>query len=397
MAEIFDVIIVGAGASGLMCAIEAGRRGRTVLLVDHASKPGQKLLITGGGRCNFTNRQIDVNNFISRIPRFCKSALTRFSQNDFIKLLEKNQIKYSEREHGQLFCTGSARQILDMLVQDCHRNGVTLRTDCMISQINHAAKSDGQNFTLSTSKGELLCQALVVATGGLSLPETGASNFGLKLAEQFALEVVSPTPGLVPLTLQPADKQISSVLSGIAIDAVVSYKRQNFRENLLFTHRGLSGPAALQISLYWQPGSEISINMLPDLDLIAAFTRRKSENPLLRVKTVVAEYLPKRMVETMISPETGEKPLANTSLATFNEIAERLQHWKIIPAGTEGYRTAEVTVGGVSCHEVSSKTFAAHKVPGLYFIGEVLDVAGWLGGYNLQWAWSSGWCAGQYA
>lgn len=283
-----------------------------------------------------------------------------------------------------------------MLLQYCHKNRVILRTNTKISHLRNLTDGDGMNFSLSTNKGELLCQSLVVATGGLSLPETGTSNFGFKIAEQFALEVEPSAPGLVPLTLHPPDKNKLTVLSGIAIDAVVSSERHSFRENLLFTHRGLSGPAILQISLYWQPGSEISINMLPEVDLVAAFSERKRENPRLRVKTVIAEYLPKRLVETFIAPAIGEKPLANTSLTTFNEITDCLQHWKIKPAGTEGYRTAEVTIGGVSCREVSSKTFATHKIPGLYFIGEVLDVAGWLGGYNLQWAWSSGWCAGQY-
>ncbi len=427
LAEKFDVIIIGAGASGLMCAAEAGKRGRRVLVVDHAAKPGQKLLVTGGGRCNFTNRQVDVHNFISRVPKFCKSALSRFSPRHFIAMLEKKRIAYGERSHGQLFCTGNASQILDMLLEECHVNGVVMRFGCHIHQIipminetassgpkekfvsgsasknigqsaaaQTAGKSEFKRFSLLTSKGEFESASLVIASGGLSFPETGASGFGIKVAEQFELQVVPVVPGLVPLTLNPQDKEKLATLSGIAVEAVVSCERQSFRENVLFTHRGLSGPAILQISSYWRPGGEISINFLPDIDLVEAFSRKKLESSLTRVKTVVAEYLPRRLVEALLPETTAEKPLAKTSLVRFKEISAIVQGYKVKPAGSEGYRTAEVMLGGVDCSEISSKTFAAHKVAGLYFIGEILDVTGWLGGYNLQWAWSSGWCAGQF-
>lgn len=394
MPENFDVIIIGAGASGLMCAVEAGHRGRKVLVIDHYEKPGQKLLITGGGRCNFTNRQVGADHYLSGIPMFCKSALSRFSPQDFIAVLDQNRIAYSERAHGQLFCNGSAREILNFLVNECSKNAVQLRSGCTIKQIQHVA--DPQAFKLLTSKGEITCKALVVATGGLSYPEIGASPFGLQIAQQFGLQVVPTAPGLVPFTLNPEDKERLKNLPGIAVEAIVSFKQHSFRENVLFTHRGLSGPAILQISSYWQPGCEISINMLPDVDLVEVFVVQARERPLVRVKTVVADYLPKRLVEAFIPSALAEKALAKTGLANFKKIAALIQVWKIKPAGTEGYRTAEVTLGGVDCREISSKTFAAHKVPGLYFIGEVLDVTGWLGGYNLQWAWSSGWCAGQF-
>lgn len=412
-----------------MCAAEAGKRGRRVLVLDHAAKPGQKLLVTGGGRCNFTNRQVDVNNFVSRVPKFCKSALSRFSPHHFIAMLEKKRIAYAERAHGQLFCTGNASQILDMLLVECQNNGVVMRYGCHIHQVislitetatgvpeekfvpgrvsknigqNQAAteaatgKSELKRFSLLTSKGEFECASLVIASGGLSLPETGASGFGIKVAEQFGLQVVPVAPGLVPLTLNPQDKERLAPLSGIAVEALVTCERQSFRENVLFTHRGLSGPAILQISSYWRPGIEISINFLPDIDLVDAFSRKKLESPLTRVKTVVAGFLPRRLVEALLPEKIAEMPLAGASLVRLKEISSSVQGFKLMPAGSEGYRTAEVTLGGVDCREISSKTFAAHKVAGLFFIGEVLDVTGWLGGYNLQWAWSSGWCAGQF-
>lgn len=399
----FDVIVVGAGASGLMCAAEAAKRSRRVLVLEHAAKPGQKLLITGGGRCNFTNRQVDIHNFVSQVPRFCKSALSRFSPNDFIGKLEKRQIKYAERSHGQLFCKGHASDILNMLLDDCRQNGVTIRYGGAIEKIAHSAGADdsivasgADRFSVVAAGETFVCSSLVIASGGLSLPETGASNFGLKVAEQFMLKVVPVAPGLVPLTLQPTDKEKLGLLAGIAVEAIVSYEKQHFRENVLFTHRGLSGPAILQISSYWRPGREIMINFLPHIDLVARLDKAKQLNPLTRVKTVIGEMLPKRLVEALLPANDAERPLANIGLARLKDIAAAVQNFKIMPAGTEGYRTAEVTRGGIDCSEVSSKTFAAHKVAGLYFIGEILDVTGWLGGYNLQWAWSSGWCAGQY-
>ncbi len=390
------MIIIGAGASGLMCAATAGARGRRVAVVEHSFAPGRKLLITGGGRCNFTNRSVAAENFVSQVPKFCKSALSRYGSREFIKMLDERQILFAERDHGQLFCRKSAAQILDLLVENCREAGVQIICNC--GSIGVTAKNDhcGNRFVVETSLGTMACQSLVVATGGLSLPETGASDFGLKLASQFGLDIVTPTPGLVPFTLSPEMRGRFSALAGISVNAVVSCERSRFRENLLFTHRGFSGPAILQISSYWRPGKEIAINFVPDTDLNDLLLSRKTLNPLQRLKTVMSELLPRRLVEVMLPEEDGEKPLAEISNKKFRFISELFHDFRIIPAGTEGFRSAEVTVGGVDCRGISSRTFMANNVAGLFFIGEVLDVAGWLGGYNLQWAWSSGWCAGQH-
>ncbi len=388
-----DVIIIGAGASGLMCAIEAGKRQRKVLVVDHAKEPGKKILMSGGGRCNFTNYSVSHENYISNNPHFCKSALSRYNSYDFLDLINKYDISFSEREHEQLFCDGSAREILDMLLAECKKAGVTFQMDTTIEKVEQLAE---HNFRLCSSRGNYTCHSLVVATGGLSIPTSGASPLGYKIAEQFNIKVWPQSPGLVPFTLQPKDKEQLATLSGIAVDAVVSNRRRSFRENILFTHRGLSGPAILQMSSYWQPGEELTINLLPDIDLVEVLKEQQQQRPLRTVKSVVAEYLPKRLVKTMVQTNFADSSLKTILPKEFVEISEQLQQWTIKPNATEGYRTAEVTLGGVDCDAISSKTMESNKIPGLFFTGEVLDVSGWLGGYNLQWAWSSGWCAGQY-
>ncbi|WP_319407202.1 NAD(P)/FAD-dependent oxidoreductase [uncultured Desulfosarcina sp.] len=387
-----DVVIIGAGASGLMCAMEAGKRGRRVVVLDHSKTPGRKIMMSGGGRCNFTNRNIDPGCYLSHNPHFCKSALSRYTQWDFIELVDKHGIAYAERSHGQLFCTGSARQILDMLCSACVKTGVSFSLDIKIETIE--GLSD-HRFAIHTSRGEYACRSLVVATGGLSMPETGASPLGYEIARQFGIPVRPLRAGLVPFTLQPSDKKVLAGLSGISLDAAVSSRRRRFRENILFTHRGLSGPAILQLSSSWQPGEPITIDLLPDMDLVAVLKAQQERHPQRKAKTVLVTFLPKRLVAARLTPAVAEQPLQHLSHQQFREIAAQLQQWTLKPGGTEGYRTAEVTVGGVDCDAISSKTMQARQVPGLFFTGEVLDVTGCLGGYNLQWAWSSGWCAGQ--
>jgi predicted Rossmann fold flavoprotein len=389
-----EVIVIGAGASGLMCAMAAGQRGRRVLVLDHANKAGKKILMSGGGRCNFTNLSVGAENYLSHNPHFCKSALSRFSQWDFLALVQKHCIPYHEREHGQLFCNDSAKDILNMLLAECEQAGVAIRLNTRIDAI--AQRPEG-GFQLKTSLGALPCQSLVIATGGLSIPTMGASPFGYKIAEQFGIKVWPTRAGLVPFTLQPQDKERLAPLSGIAVDSVVENPRQAFRENLLFTHRGLSGPAVLQISSYWKPGEAIAIDLLPGLDLATELQQAREEKPNTALKTVLGAYLPKRLIGALLEETLLEKPLQHLSRQDLLQVAAALQQWYIKPNGTEGYRTAEVTLGGVDCGALSSKTLECREVRGLYFTGEVLDVTGWLGGYNFQWAWSSGWCAGQYA
>ena len=386
-----DVLIIGASASGLMCAIEAGKRGRKVILLDHANKAGKKILISGGGRCNFTNYTVSAENYLSHNPHFCKSALSRFSQWDFIAMMNDYQIPFHEREHGQLFCDDSAKDILEMLLAECRKAAVSIRLNCEIKQIDY----DGGAFSVSTSQGDFQADSLVIASGGLSIPRMGATPLGYKIAEQFGHHIWPTRAGLVPFTLQPADKEKFSGLSGIAVDSMVSNARMQFRENILFTHRGLSGPAILQISSYWKSGEEIDINLLPELDLIEFLNAQKSAHPESRLKTVLGQHLPRRLLSSFLGQEYLEQHLQTLSHSRIKDIARSLQHWKIKPNGTEGYRTAEVTLGGIDCNELSSRTMESSKLKGLYFIGEVVDVTGWLGGYNLQWAWSSGWCAGQ--
>jgi predicted Rossmann fold flavoprotein len=375
-----------------MCAIEAGKRGRNVTVLDHANKAGKKILMSGGGRCNFTNTDISASNYISHNPHFCKSALSRYTQWDFIALVDSYQIPYHERDLGKLFCDISAKDILNMLLTECKKVNVDIRLDCSITTTERT--SDDQ-FRLKTSYGTMQAPVLVVASGGLSIPKMCASPLGYKIAEQFGHHIWPTSAGLVPFTLQPQDKTVLSELSGIAVHSTVSNQRNRFSENTLFTHRGLSGPAMLQISSYWQAGEPIDINLLPDVDINRALKARQSVQPNVQLKTVLSETLPRRLVLARLDEDSADTPLQELSHARLDEIAQQFQRWQIKPNGTEGYRTAEVTLGGVDCDELSSKTMESGKIDGLYFIGEVVDVTGWLGGYNFQWAWSSGWCAGQ--
>ncbi|MBN4080142.1 NAD(P)/FAD-dependent oxidoreductase [Beggiatoa alba] len=388
-----DVMIIGAGAAGLICAIEAGKRGRQVVLLDHANKPGKKILMSGGGRCNFTNNNIEAEHFISANPHFCKSALKRYTQWHFIDLVQQHNIAYHEREHGQLFCNNSSKDILTMLLTEASANNVQTLLN---TKINKIIKQVDSTYVIETSSTNFHCQSLVIATGGLSIPKMGATPFAYKVAEQFNIPVLPTSAGLVPFTLQPEDKKHYETLSGIAINSLVSSGKIQFKENILFTHRGLSGPAILQISSYWKQGGAITIKLLPDIVLRKQLSAAITNHPQQILKTVLAQLLPKRL-----GPVFFKEPLLATKLhalsnAQIDFIIEQLQNWTIKPNGTEGYRTAEVTLGGIDCHQISSKTMQANHHPGLYFIGEALDVTGWLGGYNFQWAWSSGWCAGQY-
>ncbi len=387
-----DVIIIGAGASGLMCAIEAGKRGRNVRVVDHANKAGKKILMSGGGRCNFTNYTIEPENYISQNPHFCKSALSRYSQWDFLAMVERYQIPYHERSHGQLFCDRSAKDILNMLLAECQKYKVKIQLNCSVDRLEQTVNG----FSLTTSAGELSTESLVIASGGLSIPKMGATPFGYKIAEQFSMNIIPTKAGLVPLTWQDVDKKQFAGLSGIAIPASVTYKDLSFTENILFTHRGLSGPAILQISSYWQPGETLLINLIPEINLIDWLKNKRQQSLKNNLGTLLAELLPKKLVKVLVCQSLLQQPVSNCADQQIEAVARQLQQWTVKPNATEGYRTAEVTVGGVDCNEISSKTMASKSVPGLYFIGEVLDVTGWLGGYNFQWAWSSGWCAGQF-
>ncbi|MBT3812109.1 MAG: NAD(P)/FAD-dependent oxidoreductase [Gammaproteobacteria bacterium] len=387
-----DVIIIGAGASGLMCAIEAGKRQRRVLVLEATNKPGKKILMSGGGRCNFTNYTVEAENFISENAHFCKSALSRFTQWDFLEMIHAQNIPYHEREHGQLFCNESARDILNMLLSECDKVGVDIQLKADIQSIKKHAEL---GFMVKTKAQEIHTQSLVIATGGLSIPKMGATPFAYKIAEQFDIKVQPTRAGLVPFTLHVEDKEKFAVLSGLALVATISNACQSFTENLLFTHRGLSGPVALQMSSYWQEGEELVINLLPDLDLQQQLLQAQQEKIKLKLKNYLAHRLAKRLVSTFLQEEMLELSVLDLSHKQIQQIAQQFNHWTIKPNGTEGYRTAEVTLGGVDCHAISSKTLEANQVPALYFVGEALDITGWLGGYNFQWAWASGWCAGQ--
>lgn len=387
-----DVLIIGAGASGLICAIEAAKRGRQVLVLDSANKAGKKILMSGGGRCNFTNYDVGSEHYLSHNPHFCKSALSRYTQWDFIAQVEDYKIPYHEREHGQLFCNDSSKDILTMLLSECANYKVNIQLNC---QIQHIHKQQPDGFELETSTGSYHCQSLVIASGGLSIPKMGASAFGYQVAKQFGHHIWPTQAGLVPFTLHNQDKATFYDLSGISVPCRASNNKISFQDNLLFTHRGLSGPAILQLSSYWQAGESIQINLLPNLDLAVWLKEKKAEQPNRSLKVLLGKHLAKRLIVALLGLETADSPLQKLSYQQLDEISNQLQHWTIKPNNTEGYRTAEVTLGGVDCNEISSQTMVSKKQPGLYFIGEVLDVTGWLGGYNFQWAWSSGWCAGQ--
>ncbi len=390
-----DVIIIGAGAAGLMCAFTAARRGRRVLVLDHANKPGKKILMSGGGRCNFTNMYCEPANFLSGNPHFCKSALARYTQWDFIELVAKHGVPYHEKKLGQLFCDNKSSDILGLLLDECDQAGARLQLDTSVSEI---AALEGGGYRLETSAGTYTCQSLVIATGGLSIPTLGASGFGYQVARQFGHQVLPTRAALVPFTItEPQLKALCTELSGTSVeDCLVSCNGQSFKENILFTHRGLSGPAILQISSYWQPGDEVSINLLPHLDLAEWLPAQQAERPNSELKTVLGELFTKKMAGLLAEQWFVSKPLKQYTPAELQAVAERLADWRFVPAGTEGYRTAEVTLGGVDTREVSSKTMESQKAPGLYFIGEVLDVSGQLGGFNFQWAWASAFAAAQY-
>lgn len=391
--ERFDAIIIGAGAAGMFCSALAGQAGRRVLLIDNGKKPGRKILMSGGGRCNFTNLYVGPGAYLSQNPHFCKSALARFTQWDFIDLVNKHGIAWHEKTLGQLFCDDSAQQIVDMLVDECEKGNVAFR---LRSEVLSVAKDD-TGFTLELNGMTVGCEKLVIATGGLSMPGLGASPFGYKIAEQFGLNVLPTRAGLVPFTLHKPLLEELQMLAGVAVPSVITAENGTvFRENLLFTHRGLSGPAVLQISSYWQPGEFVSINLLPDVDLETFLNEQRNAHPNQSLKNTLAVHLPKRLVERL--QQLGQIPdvsLKQLNVRDQQTLISTLTDWRVQPNGTEGYRTAEVTLGGVDTNELSSRTMEARKVPGLYFIGEVMDVTGWLGGYNFQWAWSSAWACAQ--
>ena len=388
--EAFDVVILGAGAAGLMCAMTAGQRGRRVLLLDHAECAGAKILISGGGRCNFTNLEIAPERFLSGNPHFCKSALSRYTQRDFIGLVERYRIAYHEKTLGQLFCDGSAREILAMLLAECAAAKVDLRLGHKIAEVTR-----NDRFRIESNRGSFIAPVVVLATGGLSIPKLAATGFAYEVARRFGLTMSEPRPGLVPLKVTGETLILCQTLSGVSADAVVSVGRQSFRENILFTHRGLSGPAILQISSYWRDGETLSIDLVPELDAEDFLKRRKRTRPRAELKSVLAEILPTRLAHALAETATEAGTMANLPDRILGRMAAQLKRWQLRPSGSEGWAKAEVTVGGIDTAGLSSKTMEARGVPGLYIIGEAIDVTGWLGGYNFQWAWSSGWCAGQ--
>ena len=410
MSDAYDAIVLGAGGAGLMCAFTAGQRGRRVLVVDHAEAVGKKILISGGGRCNFTNLHAGPDRYLSANRHFAISALRRYTARDFLALVERHRIPWHEKKLGQLFCDRSARDIVRLLLDELGDARAELRLSCRIDAV---ARGDGdrgdgdrgeggrgeggRGFALDTSHGRFTADSLVLATGGLSIPKMGATGFALDLARRFGLGVVPTRPGLVPFTFTPDDLARTKDLSGIALDAWVEAGGARFREALLITHRGLSGPSILQVSSYWRPGEPVTVDLAPDLDLGEHLKAQKRARPNAELRTVLGDLLPRRFAERLCETELESRPLGRMTDKDLAAAAARLKGWTVVPAGTEGYRTAEVMVGGVDTAELSSKTMEARKVPGLYVVGEAVDVTGWLGGYNFQWAWSSGWVAGQAA
>ena len=384
----YDVIIIGAGAAGLMCAIEAGKRGRRVLLLDHAKKVGEKIRISGGGRCNFTNIHATPANFLSQNPRFAISALKRFTPQDFIALVKKHDIAYHEKTLGQLFCDGSSQQIIDMLVDECEAVGVEIWLNVHIDRLEKTEAG----FLVNDDE----CASLVIATGGKSIPKMGATGFGYEVAEQFGIPIIPPTAALVPISFENPMLDYVNTLAGVALEVVASCNKASFREGMLFTHRGLSGPAILQISSYWKIGDTITVNLAPDTDIFALLKQEKQANNKQDISTILARILPKRLAQRIVEDHHCTSKLADTSDAKLKTLADAINRWQIKPDGTEGFRTAEVTLGGVDTNALSSQTMAAKSLPNLYFIGEVVDVTGHLGGFNFQWAWASGYAAGQY-
>lgn len=397
-----DVIVLGAGAAGLYAAIFAGRRGRRVVVLDHAEKAGKKILISGGGRCNFTNLNTEPRRFLSNNPHFAISALKRHTPGDFVALVDRHGIRWHEKKLGQLFCDGSARDIVAMLLAECADAGVSVRLECRIDGVARVHAAMATAFSVRTSQGEFTADSLIIATGGLSIPKMGATGLAYDIARQFGLSIVEPRPALVPFTFAPDDLEMTKDLSGIALDGTVSCNGTSFREALLITHRGLSGPSILQISSYWCDGDPVTLNLWPDEPVLDRLKALKRERPKAELRTLLGELLPRRFADRLVErmlPELGvtSRPMAQMPDRELMALAAFLHAWTVRPDGTEGYRTAEVTRGGVDTDALSSRTMEAKAVPGLYFIGEAVDVTGWLGGYNFQWAWSSGHAAGQAA
>lgn len=389
----YDVIIIGAGAAGLMCAIEAGKRGRRVWLVDHSEKIAEKIRISGGGRCNFTNIHTHPDCFLSQNPHFCKSALTQYTAQDFIELVQKHDIKFHEKKLGQLFCDESSSQIIEMLLSEARTANVKLDAKVTIRDI----QLQQGGYAVDTSHGEKTCASLVIATGGLSIPKIGATSFGYEIAKKFGLNIIEKRAGLVPLTFDGPMLEKCKALSGLSVEADVICGKKKFSEGLLFTHRGLSGPSILQISSYWRAGEKITVNLAPELDISVYLKEHKQNNPKQHINNVLSEIMPRRLAQSICDELSCNGPLGPLSNDLFNDLGRAINQWHIVPTGTEGYRTAEVTLGGVDTKELSSQTMQSLKNPGLFFIGEVVDVTGHLGGFNFQWAWSSGYVAGQHA
>ena len=393
MTEKFDVIVVGAGAAGMMSAIEAGKRGRKILLVDHSRKIGEKIRISGGGRCNFTNIHTNPSKFLSQNPKFVKSALSQYTQNDFINLMNKYEIKFHEKKLGQLFCDHSAQQIVEMLLKECELANVSLKKDFKVTDINQ----DEDQYIIKTTDEVYSSQSLIIATGGLSVPKIGATSFGYEIAKKFDLDVLETLPALVPLTFNEKILEMCKELTGLSVEAIVSFNKVLFQEGMLFTHRGLSGPSILQISSYWKEGDNIKVNLSPKLNVYQLLEEKRKLNPKLDILNIISEILPKRLAQIICSENKISGNISELSNKILKQLSDAINTWIINPTGSEGYRTAEVTLGGVNTKELSSKTMMSNKHKNLFFIGEVVDVTGHLGGYNFQWAWSSGYVAGQYA
>ncbi|MBP3973259.1 NAD(P)/FAD-dependent oxidoreductase [Pseudoxanthomonas spadix] len=387
-----DVLVIGGGAAGLMCAATAGARGRSVLVIEHANRVGKKILMSGGGRCNFTNTGASPANYLSSNPHFCRSALARYTPRDFIALVESHRIAYHEKELGQLFCDDSSRQIVAMLLAECEQAGVHIATGCSIEQVT---VHEGGGYLVHSAHGAFAAPALVVASGGLSIPSMGASGFGYALARQFGHTLLPTRAGLVPLTLSGKPQEQLADLAGVALPVRVTSGRTAFENAMLFTHRGVSGPAILQISSYWQPGQPLHLDLLPGQDALDLLQAQRAARPAAELKTVLGDLLPRRFAQRLCEHWLPNRPMKQFNPAQLRQAAQLLRAWPLVASGTEGYRTAEVTLGGVDTREVSQATFESRRAPGLYFVGEVLDVTGWLGGYNFQWAWASGHAAGQ--
>jgi len=389
----YDVIIIGAGAAGMMSAIEAGKRERKVLLVDHYKKIGEKIRISGGGRCNFTNLHTDPSKFLSQNPKFVKSALNQYTQNDFIDLIKKHEIKFHEKKLGQLFCDSSAQQIVEMLLKECELANVTIKKEFIVNNV----EKENDQYIISSADETYSSQSLIIATGGLSVPKIGATSFGYELAKKFDHNIIETLPALVPLTFNEKILEMCKELTGLSVEAIVSFNKTLFQEGMLFTHRGLSGPSILQISSYWKEGDNIKVNLSPKLNVYQFLEEKRKLNPKYDIGNIISDILPKRLAQIICSENDVTGNISEISNKILKQLSDGINTWIINPTGSEGYRTAEVTLGGVNTKELSSKTMMSNKHKGLFFIGEVVDVTGHLGGYNFQWAWSSGYVAGQYA